>query len=168
MDEVIAIRIVDHKHPLARDSSGVLYLEDIKLARLTVGDTWMIEGPHPLYDYSPLSYMDFLTPGAKVSHWSPLRDGELENWHGRFGITGDMTYMRLECDDVHRETVYRTLAHAGLMMQISMQNTKNEEERHKLEIMMHTLYNMQSVMDLGGVYEKKDEGDHHVTTTESE
>lgn len=166
----VAIRSVDYNSPVFKEEGKVLYLEEVKVARLISTDgprpVWVVEGPHPIFDYSALSNNEVINATAETTHWSPLGEGELEAWHDRFAVRGDFKDLVVKCDERHKETVYRSLSHAALVLYYTSQNCNDPKELKNLTIMINTLYDMQACMDLGGEYHR--EAPKGNTSSESE
>lgn len=157
-DVPVAIRMVDRNQVAVEDETGITYIEDIKVAKLTAtatGSQWVIQGPFPMFDYSPLSYYNVLKANVIVTHWAECTEGQLEYWKHRFDVRGDWDHLELKVDTKHREIVYRALMHGSIYLRYAVANEENEAKAADLHNLLMALYDLQSVMDIGGTYDKK-------------
>jgi len=116
IDQRVIVRLCHSKVPFGhkdiimggRQIREIYPFEDIKVGRYTP-DGWVIDPPHPKYDYSPLSNKEKLKEHVNVTHWSIPGDEELEAWDTRFDRMREYDRLELKVDSEHEEEVFRAL-----------------------------------------------------------
>ncbi len=146
--EPVMIRLVDTNKVVDENLHAIIYLEDMKVATYHPGSkTWTIEPPFPRYDYSPLSSKEKVNPEAEISHWSKLKEGELESWKYRLKPLHLYNYLRLEVDKEHDEDVYIALIHAAdCIMKVYGEAILSEHDT-EFDEYYKTICDLQAAMD---------------------
>lgn len=144
------IRFYDLEKIYLESRTEIVYLEDIKVAYYD-GNEWKIEGPFPLYDFSPCSKNETINKGCIVTHWANVTEKELEQWEHRFDPHYQYTKFSIEIDDDKNEALYRALILAGsCISKEAIQYPSDNDVRIKLEEAYKFICDMQTVMDRGG------------------
>ena len=107
-DKLVLIRLQSPDKVFMESRTEIVYLEDLKIAKFVNG-VWEIEGPFPLFDFSPLSKFAKLNDDTIVTHWAELSDKEIEAWHHRFDNHFEYNTFKVEIDDDKKEDIYRAL-----------------------------------------------------------
>ena len=88
----VVIRLYSKEKVFGEDAQHIYVAEDVKIGLYENGN-WIIAGPHPLFDYSPLSSKEQLTGDTIVTHWAePEKEpvDELKGWETRFDKVTDI------------------------------------------------------------------------------
>ena len=144
------IRFYDPEKIYLESRTEIVYLEDIKVASYD-GDKWTIDGPFPLYDFSPCSKNETINDGCLVTHWANATEKELEQWEHRFDPHHQYTNFSISIDDDKIESIYRALILAGsCISKEAIQYPSDTDVRIKLEEAYKYICDLQTVMDRGG------------------
>lgn len=152
----VAIRLVNKHWIYKEDDEKIYYVEDEKQG-VFVKDyehpddptkgRWVIDPPHPKYDYGPISREDKLLEGTVVTHWREITDEEIFEYQRRLSLStaymGDYEKLRLEVDKKHEEVVYRAIIHAAAAL-----SKRAIEENDRTMLTLHAiLYDLASCID---------------------
>lgn len=153
--ETVLIRIVNPNKIYMENRTELVYMEDLKIATYYPNDQdkFLIEGPFPLFDYSPCSLGRFIKydEGAKVTHWERVIKDQLHQWKHRFDPHSKYETLKLDCSEDHIEELYRALVLAASCIgKEAIQYPKDHEVRLKLEKAYNYMCDLQATMDRGG------------------
>lgn len=147
---LIRFMTTNPKFILTETETEVYPIEDMKIAFYT-GEDWVICGPHPLFDFSPLSNKGEFRDNVVVTHWSEVSDDELIAWACRYTPFNSYQKLSLHVDDDHKELIYRAILNAGSIMDsMSMSQDVDEKERELYAMFHRALCDLQTCMDVGG------------------
>lgn len=150
--QLVLIRFMstNPKFILKETDTEIYPIEDMKIAFYD-GNDWTICGPHPLYDFSPLSDEGEFRDQVVVTHWSEATTDELIGWACRYSPFNSFTELTLTVDEDHKELIYRALLNAaGVMSAMSMSKEIPDKERQLYAMYHQAICDLETCMDIGG------------------
>lgn len=149
-DKLYLIRLCNKNKIFIESRTEIVYIEDIKIAKF-VNNEWSIEGPFPLYDFSPCSKMESINDGCIVTHFAEVNEKEIDQWHHRFDPHHKYDSLKIYVDDDNIEDFYRALIIASSCISKEAINYPEDHEvRIKLEEAYKYICDMQTALDRGG------------------
>lgn len=166
INEQVVVRITNPNYILNETDDEITFVEIMAIGKYLPGingesGKWVVCGPFPLYDYSPLTNKEELKEGALVSHWSVATEKEISDWANRYNVIGKYEKLSIEVDKDHEEILYRALMWASLFIGNAINDYEDgvdTEDISDIIAMRDILYDLQYCMDIGKpLSNKKDE-----------
>jgi hypothetical protein len=150
--EGVLIRFMDLTQILKETDTEIYPMEDMKMARFYPDGTWVLIGPHPLYDYSPMSNKSDLKENALVTHWSRATDEEWKAWGERLDPQHNYDCLQVVCSPDHQEKLYKALMQSAEVMRLMGENKEiDEKSRNGYMESCKYLYDLLAAMDFEGI-----------------
>lgn len=148
---LIIIRITSSDKVLYESRSEIMYVEDLKIAKWD-GNKYVLEGPFPKCDFSPLSEMEKLKEGSIVTHWTEATEKDIQSWKNRFNPKNRYKHLEVIVDDNMVDDVYKSLLlAAGCVYKLMIDLPKEDETRIQLEKTHSIMCDLQAAMDFGKI-----------------
>lgn len=150
----VVFRFTNNNIIYGEDETSIYPAEDIKIGILSSDDEFVISGPFPRFDFSPLSNRSKFTEGTIVTHWAYPEEGEVEAWKTRFDPFHTYKNLSIEVDGEHIKDVYRALlVGASALSRLYGLNPSKEvdknapDELKDLDNLYKTLCDLQAYID---------------------
>lgn len=143
------IRIKDPTHIYFNARDTIVYAEDQRLAEYKDGK-WVISGPYPKYEYSPLIGKDHqILPGMVVTHYRLATPKEIDTYYSRFDLSHHYSQLVFKVDSKNEESMYDALTIALRSIAYTMKSSADDKARDKFSKAYLRIMDIQNLMDSG-------------------